>query len=68
MKIKAGIIGAYGYAGYELIKILKKHPKADLTILNSRAYAGKTVKSVYKDFKDSKLKFTNISLNDINKL
>jgi len=66
--IKAGIIGASGYAGYELIKILKKHPKADLAILNSRTYAGKTVKSVYKDFKDSKLKFTNASLNDINKL
>ena len=68
MKIKAGIIGASGYAGYELIKILKKHPKVDLKILNSRTYAGKTVKSVYKDFKDSKLKFTNAPLNEINKL
>ena len=68
MKIKAGIIGASGYPGYELIKILKKHPKVDLKILNSRTYAGKTVKSVYKDFKDSKLKFTNAPLNEINKL
>lgn len=67
-KIAAGIIGASGYAGYELIKILKKHPKADLKILNSRTYANKTVKSVYKDFKDSKLKFTNAPLNEINKL
>jgi len=66
--LKAGIIGASGYAGYELIKILSKHPKADLKALNSRTYAGKTVKSVYKDFKDSKLKFTNASLNEINKL
>ncbi|MEK6949143.1 MAG: N-acetyl-gamma-glutamyl-phosphate reductase, partial [Nanoarchaeota archaeon] len=68
MKIKAGIIGASGYAGYELIKILKKHSKADLKILNSRTYANKTVKSVYKDFKDSKLKFTNAPLNEINKI
>src|SRR3989338_5389580 len=68
MKIAAGIIGASGYAGYELIKILKKHPKVDLKALNSRTYAGKTVKSAYKDFKDSKLKFTNSPLNEINKL
>src|SRR3989338_7546719 len=67
-KIVAGIIGASGYVGYELIKILSKHPKVDLKALNSRTYAGKTVKSVYKDFKDSKLKFTNASLNEINKL
>jgi len=68
MKIEAGIIGASGYAGYELIKILKKHPKADLAVLNSRTHAGKTVKSIYKDFKDSKLKFTNEPLSEINKL
>ena len=33
MNIKAGIIGAAGYTGYELIKILKNHPKVDLEIL-----------------------------------
>ena len=68
MKIKAGIIGASGYAGYELIKILKKHPKVDLKILNSRTYANKTVKSVYKDFKDSKLKFTDVGLDELSSL
>ena len=68
MKIQSGIIGASGYAGYELIKILMKHSKVDLKVLNSRTYAGKTVKSVYNDFKDSKLKFTNVSLNELNNL
>jgi N-acetyl-gamma-glutamyl-phosphate reductase len=68
MKIKVGIIGAAGYTGYELINILKKHPKVELSILNSRTYAGKTVKSVYKDFHDNKLKFTNATLNEINDL
>ena len=67
-KIAAGIIGASGYAGYELIKLLKKHPKVELKALNSRTYANKTVKSAYKDFKDSKLKFTNAPLNEINKI
>ena len=68
MKIKAGIIGASGYAGYELIKILKKHPKVDLKILNSRTYAGKTVKSIYSDFNDSKLKFTDVGLDELSSL
>ena len=68
MKIKAGILGASGYAGYELIKILSKHSKVNLTVLNSKSHAGKTVKSVYKDFFDSKLKFTNVDLKELNGL
>ena len=63
--MKAGIIGAAGFTGYELIKILKNHPKVDLEVLNSRTYAGKTVKSVYSDFSDSELKFTNVPLEEI---
>ncbi|MEK6868734.1 MAG: N-acetyl-gamma-glutamyl-phosphate reductase, partial [Nanoarchaeota archaeon] len=68
MKIKAGIIGASGYAGYELIKILKKHSKVDLKILNSRTYAGKTIKSMYPDFNDAELKFTDVGLDGLNSL
>src|SRR3989338_3001659 len=68
MKIKAGIIGASGYAGYELIKILKKHPEADLKALNSRTYAGKAVKSMYPDFNDAKLKFTDAGLDELSSL
>jgi|TARA_Y100000310_G_scaffold84616_1_gene81529 N-acetyl-gamma-glutamyl-phosphate reductase len=64
MKIKAGIIGAAGYTGYELIKILQKHQKIELAVLNSRTYANKAVKSVYKDFSDPELKFTDIPIED----
>ena len=67
MKIKVGIMGASGYTGYELIKILKNHPKVELAILNSKTYAGKTVKSLYPDFNDE-LKFTDASIDEINKL
>src|SRR3989338_2020535 len=65
---KVGIIGASGYTGYELIKILKKHPGVELTVLNSQTYAGKTVKSLYPDFLDSGLKFTNVPIEEINNL
>ena len=50
MKIKAGIIGASGYTGFELIKLLSRRKHAEIAFLNSRTYAGKTVKSLYPDF------------------
>ena len=45
--IKAGIIGATGYAGAELVRILAGHPEVDLTILTSRQYAGIEFKKIY---------------------
>ena len=38
--IRVGIIGATGYAGAELVRILCGHPDIELTILTSRQYAG----------------------------
>lgn len=49
--IRVGIVGATGYAGAELVRILYGHPKADLTIITSRQYAGKPVSNVYPAFK-----------------
>lgn len=46
-KIKVGIIGATGYAGIELIRILLKHPNAELTSLSSISYEGKPLSEVY---------------------
>lgn len=67
MKVKAGIMGASGYTGYELIKILSGHRFIDLVFLNSKSHSGQTVKSLYKNFRDDKLRFTNLSLDEINK-
>ena len=38
--IRAGIVGATGYAGAELVRILSGHPQVELTILTSRQFAG----------------------------
>ena len=64
---KTGIIGASGYTGYELIKILKKHPQAELLVLNSQSYGGKKVKELYPDF-DGEETFTNYSVDEINNM
>ena len=68
MKIKAGIIGSSRYTGCELIKILSGHKNTELIFLNSKSHNGQDVKSVCKDVKKSGLKFTNLSLDEINKL
>jgi len=45
--IKAGIVGATGYAGAELVRILERHPEVELTVLTTRSYAGKPFWEVY---------------------
>ena len=45
--ISIGIVGASGYTGEELIRLLLKHPEASIDVLTSRTYAGKSVDDVY---------------------
>jgi len=45
--IRAGIVGATGYAGAELVRILSGHPQVELTILTSRQFAGVKFDDVY---------------------
>src|SRR3989338_6490126 len=64
---KVGIIGASGYTGYELIRLIKKHPELELKVLNSQSYEGKKVKELYPDF-ESEDTFTNYSIDEINSM
>jgi len=45
--IRVGVIGATGYAGAELVRILSGHPDVKLTVLTSRKYAGMKYDSIY---------------------
>lgn len=47
--IKAGIIGATGYAGAELVRILTAHPEAEIKWYGSRSYIEKKYASVYQN-------------------
>jgi N-acetyl-gamma-glutamyl-phosphate reductase len=49
--IKAGIIGATGYAGSELVRILTSHPEVELVSLTSQSYAGKSYSEVYESYR-----------------
>ena len=45
--IKAGIFGATGYTGYELVKILQHHPQVDVAFVTSQSFAGQKLSDVY---------------------
>lgn len=46
-KIKAGIIGATGYAGVELLRLLSAHPDVEIAAVSSVSFEGKPISEVY---------------------
>ena len=61
-KVKVGIVGASGYSGEELVRLLLSHPHAELTAITSRQHAGQTLAQVFPKFshypKSRDLRFT----------
>jgi N-acetyl-gamma-glutamyl-phosphate reductase, common form len=47
-KIKAGIIGATGYAGAELFRLLSSHPFVVIAAVSSTSYEGKDLSEIYR--------------------
>ena len=45
--VRVAVVGATGYAGAELVRILCGHPKVQLTLLTSRQYTGKRFDEIY---------------------
>ena len=50
-KTKAAIVGASGYSGQELVRLLLRHPHVEVTQFTSRQYAGKAVADVFPRFR-----------------
>lgn len=69
MNIKAGIIGAAGYTGGELIRILLNHPNVDIAFAQSNSSEGKAVYEVHSDLLgDTDLNFSKHFHQDIDVL
>ncbi|MDA7853268.1 N-acetyl-gamma-glutamyl-phosphate reductase [Porticoccaceae bacterium] len=45
--IKVGIVGATGYTGAELLRLLAVHPEAEVAVITSRSEKGKPVADLY---------------------
>lgn len=57
--MKVGIVGASGYVGQELLRILLDHPHAEVAKITSRQYAGQEIASLYRNFAGrTELRFT----------
>ena len=58
--IKVGILGAAGYTGGELIRLLLNHPEAEIVFANSESNAGNLVSDVHEGLiGDTDLRFTD---------
>jgi N-acetyl-gamma-glutamyl-phosphate reductase len=65
---KVVIVGASGYSGEELIRLLSRHPHAELVAVTSRQSAGQTLASVYPRFAGTRyaaLKFIDSTVDAI---
>lgn len=45
--VKASIVGATGYVGAELVRLLSQHPQVELVYLSSQSYEGKDIAALY---------------------
>ena len=48
--IKVGIIGATGYAGAEIVRLIQGHPEAEVVWYGSRSYVDEMYSSIYGNF------------------
>ncbi len=52
MKLKVGILGATGYTGAELIRLLLSHPGVEISWLTSEKFAGKKIGEIFPQFRN----------------
>src|SRR5512143_3040053 len=46
-KAKIGVLGASGYTGGELVRVLLRHPRAEIVLLTAERSAGKAMREVF---------------------
>ena len=68
MKTKVGIVGATGYTGVELLRLLLHHPEVEVTALTSQKYAGIPIDHVFSSLmKHLQLKCEELTVDQISK-
>ena len=63
--ISVGIVGASGYTGEELVRLLLKHPDVSIDVLTSRTHVGKEVSDLYKLATNLNKKFLEPTINNL---
>ena len=65
--ISVGIVGASGYTGEELVKLLLKHPDASVDVLTSRTHVGKKVSDLYQQTTNLDKEFLEPTIDNLAK-
>lgn len=66
--IKVAVLGATGYAGIELVRILSAHPEVELCVLGSHSFDGQPISEVYGNFaKVLDMTCTELDLDEVAK-
>lgn len=64
-KVKVGIIGASGYGGVQLVRLLSEHPHVEIAYLGGNSSAGKKFADIYPHFAQLPLTIEAIDLDAI---
>ncbi len=64
--IKAAVVGASGYLGSTLLKLLLKHTQVKVELATSNSLAGKKVSEGFKDM-GTALRFSRLDIEELNK-
>src|ERR1044072_1969693 len=49
-KAKIGVLGASGYTGGDLVRVLLRHPRVEIALLTAERSAGKAMREVFPQF------------------
>ena len=63
-KKRIAILGASGFTGITLMRLIDRHPGMELVALNSPSFAGKPVKSLYPAYRRNRV-FTGIPIDEV---
>src|SRR5262245_198772 len=63
-KARVGVLGASGYTGAELVRLLLCHPRVDITVLTADRRAGQEMRKVFPQFSPFKLP-TLVAIEDV---
>jgi N-acetyl-gamma-glutamyl-phosphate reductase len=63
--IKASVIGATGYAGAELVRMLLSHPEVKIKYLASKSYEGQKLSAVYPNIQTTDIELCGLDIEKI---
>ncbi len=64
-KIKIAIVGAAGYSGEELVRLLLKHPNCEVKVITSRQYDKQHISEVFPRFAEEDIYFSKPNVDAI---